>query len=75
MPIRGQSFVGIDQTTRIFRAVVADGRPLVAEAQALVERLKKQFSFTDEHTRNQFFEWFERWFLRRAAPASQEQAA
>jgi class 3 adenylate cyclase len=34
MPIRGQSFVGIDQTTRIFRAVVADGRPLVAEARA-----------------------------------------
>jgi len=34
MPIRGYSFVGIDQTTRIFRSVPANGRPLVAEARA-----------------------------------------
>ena len=36
LPSRGESFVAIDRTTRIFRAVAADGRPLVAEAQANV---------------------------------------
>jgi uncharacterized protein (TIGR00369 family) len=34
IPRRGQSFVGIDQTTRLYRPVPADGRPLRAEARA-----------------------------------------
>ena len=34
MPRRGQSFVAIDQTTRLYRSVRADGRSLRAEARA-----------------------------------------
>jgi len=34
IPRRGQSFVGIDFTTRFYRPVPADGRPLRAEARA-----------------------------------------
>jgi class 3 adenylate cyclase len=36
MPRCGQSFVGLDQTTRLYRPVLADGRPLRAEGRAKV---------------------------------------
>jgi hypothetical protein len=48
---------------------------LVAEARAVIERVKTSFTFADEAERKQFFDWFEQWFLRRATPAAQVSAS
>ena len=45
MPRRGQSFVGLDQTTRLYRSVPADGRSLRAEGRA--EMREGQFVVAD----------------------------
>ena len=48
---------------------------LVNEARSRLEHLKMGFTFADERESHQFFEWFERWFLRRAVPSSKDAAA
>jgi hypothetical protein len=48
---------------------------LMDEARTVVEQVKARLTFAEDAERQQFFDWFERWFLRRAAPAAQESAA
>jgi hypothetical protein len=48
---------------------------LRAEAQDLLRTIKTRFAFAEAAQRQQFFDWFEPWFLRRAAPAGQEVSA
>lgn len=47
----------------------------MATARAAAEQVKARFTFATVEEREQFFNWFEPWFLRRAAPASPDKAA
>lgn len=48
---------------------------LRSEAQELLRTIKARFAFGEVPQRQQFFDWFEPWFLRRATPAGQELSA
>jgi hypothetical protein len=45
---------------------------LIVEARRLLDCFKLRFTSAGDEEHAQFFEWFERWFLRRANPAPQE---
>ena len=48
---------------------------LSADTRAALQPVKARFTFASNEERDQFFNWFELWFLRRANPAPQEPAA
>jgi hypothetical protein len=58
-----------------FYAGERDRFELAVKARNLLSPLKQRFTFADEIEQQAFFEWFERWFLRRATSAPSEPAA
>jgi hypothetical protein len=58
-----------------FYAIERDRFELVVKARNLLSPLKRRFTFAKESEQQTFFEWFEQWFLRRAAAVAKEPAA